>query len=190
MKKDADTSRPICSLLAERWSPRAFLPDAIDADTRLALKEAARWTPSCYGAEPWLFVFADKHDNPQAWQKLFAALADGNKTWAQNAPLLVLACARRNFADGKPNRHYGYDTGAAAMALVLQAQAEGLHCHQMGGFDPSAAAAAFGIGEESECMAVIAVGKMGDAASLPDSLRERETAPRQRKPLGDNFFDG
>jgi len=189
MKKTADTCRPIHSILAERWSPRAFLPDAIDADMRTALKEAARWTPSCFGAEPWLFVFADRHDNPDAWHKLFAALVDGNKAWAQNAPLLVLVCARQNFDNGKTNRHCGYDTGAAAMALVLQAQAAGLCCHQMGGFDP-AAAAAFAIDADVECMAVIAVGKQGDASSLPDPLREREVAPRQRKPLVDNFIDG
>lgn len=190
MKKTADTCQPIHSLIAERWSPRAFLPDAIDADVRMALKEAARWTPSCFGAEPWMFVFADKHDNPQAWDKLFAALVDGNKAWAKNAPLLVLACARRNFDNGKANRHYGYDTGAAAMSIVLQAQASGLYCHQMGGFDPTAAAAAFAIPADVECLAVIAIGKMGDASSLPEPLYEREVAPRQRKPLSDNFIDG
>jgi nitroreductase len=52
--KPAQTSVPIHDALARRWSGRAY--DArrpVSRDQLLALFEAARWAPSCYGDQPW-----------------------------------------------------------------------------------------------------------------------------------------
>ena len=48
----------------------------------------------------------------------------------------VFLAARRALSEtGEDNRHYAFDTGAAWMALALQAHADGLSAHAMGGFD-------------------------------------------------------
>lgn len=193
MKKPADTSEPLAPLLANRWSPRAFDPGRpVPPEHVAALLEAARWAPSCFGAQPWSFVVCDRRTQPDAWERLHSCLAPGNQAWAKLAPLLILAVGRESFAhNGKPNRHHAYDTGAASMSLVLQAEALGLRAHQMGGFDSGKAGQEFGVPEGHVCLAVIAVGNQAGPGALDDAdLRERERAPRSRDPLGDHFFAG
>jgi nitroreductase len=154
--------------------------------------EAARWAPSCFGAEPWRFVLCDKERNPAAWQKALDCLVPDNQTWAQQAAALILVCADTAFAhNGKSNTFHAYDTGAAAMCLVLEAENQGLRAHQMGGFDAEAARAAFAVPQNCACLSFIAVGKQAEAATLKDDdMRAREETPRQRQALVDNFFDG
>ncbi len=193
MYKPAKTALPIHPLLANRWSPRAFVADfVIPTDVRLTLMEAARWAPSCFGAEPWFIICCNKHDNPDAWQKALDSLAPANRGWAQNASLLFLACAQTRFSrNDNENRHHAYDTGAAVFSLVLQAEAMGLRAHQMGGFDAEKASVAFAVPDSCVCLAMIAIGKQSAAESLTEvDMQERENAPRNRLPLADNFFDG
>lgn len=192
MNKPAQTCIPIHPLLAERWSPRAFDENrAIAEDSITALIEAARWTPSCYGAEPWRFVLCNKVTRPDAWQKALDCLVEGNRQWAKNAPLLVLVCADTLYAhNGESNQHCRYDTGAAAISLVMEAENQGLRCHQMAGFDQTVARTAFGVPDSFDCMAFIAIGYQADADILEINARERETAPRARRRLDESFFDG
>jgi hypothetical protein len=62
--------------------------------------------------------------------------------------------------------------------------------HQMAGFNVQAARERFAIPEGWDPVSVIALGYPGDADSLSEKLRERETAQRQRKPLNDFVFSG
>lgn len=193
MDKPATTSQPIHDLIAQRWSPRSFKPDvAVTPEQQLALAEAARWAPSCYGAEPWSYIFCDRHANQEAWDQGLACLAEPNQAWVQSAPLLLFALGRQDFEhNGKPNRWHLYDTGAASISLVLQAEALGLRAHQMGGFDPAAVIKAFQVPDGWDPIAAIAVGTQGQADAIEvDKMREMETAPRARQELGTKFFAG
>ena len=193
MKKPALVNTPIAPLLANRWSPRAFDEARdIDSQTVAALCEAARWTPSCFGAQPWFFVVCDRARNRAAWEKAVDCLMPANAVWARRAALLAAVCAAKNFDHNqKPNRHSAYDAGAAAFAFVLQAEAAGLRAHQMAGFDGDKARAAFSIPPACECLAFVAVGWQAAAETIDnEDLRQRETAARERKPLAENFFDG
>lgn len=192
MKKPATTAIPINETIANRWSGRAYNPNKPVTDEEvLALLEAARWAPSCYGDQPWRFVVCNKAKSQQTWQKAFDTLAESNQAWAKNAPLLVLVCSNTLFRhNGKPNRWAAYDTGAAAENMCLQATALRLVAHQMGGFSVDAARAAFSVPEQFELMAMVAIGHGDTLESLPDDLRERQLAPRQRMTIGELFFDG
>ena len=70
------------------------------------------------------------------------------------------------------------------MALALQARHMGWHSHAMGGFDRDRLRAALKLPESFSLHAVVALGKRGEAAQLPDALREREV-PSPRRPLVD-----
>ena len=190
--KLAQTSFPIDDLLARRWSPRAF-----DANRKVsheqigALVEAARWAPSCFGDEPWRYLIWDRHTDEASWRKAFDCLGEGNQKWVINAPVLMLSCAGSKFRhNGSPNRFGPHDTGAASMALVLQAVASGLAAHQMGGFDAAKARAAFAIPEEYTPMAMIAVGYQAEPEILEGDLLAKEKVPRSRQPVGNHFFAG
>lgn len=190
--KPAITSEPIHELLASRWSPRAFDPEqAVTREQITALLEAARWAPSCFGDEPWRFIVLDKARDPDNWRRGYECLAEGNRKWAEHAPLLIATLADSRFRTRDAhNRWAQYDTGAAGMSLVLQAVALGLIAHQMGGFDAAALAAGFGVPERFMPMAVIAVGYPGDPVRLPGDLQEREMAQRNRESLTDIAFAG
>lgn len=192
LEKPAVTQVAIADLLARRWSPRAIDPDRpVGREDLLALLEAARWAPSCFGEQPWRYLVWDRFRDATAWQRAFACLAEGNQIWANNAPILLLSVATPNFGHNhKPNRWAQHDTGAASENLCLQATALGLVAHQMGGFDPEKAKATFAIPTDHACMAMIAVGYPGSVDALPESLRERELAPRERKPLDSLAFEG
>ncbi len=192
MQKKANTQAEVHSVIAERWSPRAFDAEKVVRQEQiLSLLEAARWAPSCFGDEPWRFIVWNKNTDEAAWQNALDCIVPGNQTWAINAPVLILICANTQFSHNqKPNRWASYDTGAAAVSLCLQATSMGLATHQMGGFDSDKSRAEFNIPAQYELMSMMAVGFTLDPDDLPEDLKEREMADRKRKPLGELFFNG
>ena len=191
MHKPAITQVAIDTTIAERWSGRAYdAAKTVSHEQVVALLEAARWAPSCFGDEPWRFIVWNKASNPQTWQLAFDCLVPGNQAWATDAPVLVLTCADTLFGHNqKPNRFAQYDTGAAAENLCLQAASMGLMAHQMGGFDADLAREKFNIPAQYTVMAMISVGYPADIATLSGDALARETAARTRKPLSELFFD-
>jgi len=190
-EKNAQTQTPIMDELARRWSGRAYDSDRpVERMKLLALLEAARWAPSCFGYQPWRLLIWDRSEELQTWHRAFECLAESNRTWACQAPLLMLACADTRFSDGRPNRWCHYDTGAAVMSLSIQATALGLMVHQMGGFDAEKIRGEFAIPEPFDCLTMITVGYQLPKDQIPDELTERELAPRTRRDLGESFFEG
>jgi nitroreductase len=191
LNKPAQTLQPIHDLLALRWSPRAFdASKKVSREKIISLIEAARWAPSCFGDEPWRYLLWDKHTDQAAWEKAFACLGEANQKWVKNAPLLFASVANSAFDhNSQPNRWAQHDTGAASMALVLQAEALGLVAHQMGGFDAANLRTTFSIPEQYTPMAMIAVGYQADADILEGDYKTRELASRARKPVESRFFE-
>ena len=189
LMKPATTDQPIHPLLRDRWSPRAFDEVAIPAEQVLGMLEAARWSPSGGNVQPWSFIVAPREDQA-TFDALLSTLHESNQVWAQHAPLLILTVARLTRDNGAPNAYALYDLGQAAAHLSVQAAALGLVAHQMAGFDQERARAAFAIPAEYAPVTVIAIGHIGDHTALPEALREREQAPRTRKPLDTIAFGG
>lgn len=192
MKKPAITRVAIDDTIANRWSGRAYdSTKPVSEQDIIALLEAARWAPSCYGDQPWRFIVWNRHTDAASWEKAFNCLAPGNQAWVKDAPLLLVAAADSIFThNGTPNRWGQYDTGAASENLCLQAASIGLMAHQMGGFDVEKTRAAFNIPEQFALMAMISVGYPADVSTLEGEMLEREQAPRKRRELGELFFKG
>ena len=188
--KKASTDYPIHDLLAERWSPYGFEDRPVaQADLR-SLFEAARWAASSYNEQPWSFFVATK-ENPEEFARLLSCLVEGNQGWAKAAPVLVLGVVSLKFSrNNKDNRAAVHDLGLAAGHLLVEATARGLCVHQMIGILPDKAREVYQIPEHSEAWTAIAIGYKGDPAKLPDALKERDLAPRQRKPLSQFVFTG
>ncbi|HEY9824726.1 MAG TPA: nitroreductase family protein [Stenomitos sp.] len=186
--KPANTQYPIHELLQKRWSPRAFSAQPISPQTLCSLLEAARWSASSFNEQPWFFIVATQ-SQPEPYQKLLACLAEANQAWANQAPVLMLSVAKLQFAhNNKENRHAFHDVGAAVASLSVQATAMGLFVHQMAGFDVNKAIEAFAIPATHTPVAAIAIGYPGNLLALPSDQRERELAPRTRKPLSEFVF--
>jgi len=186
-EKPAPTQYPVHELIRSRWSPRAYADRPVETDKLLSLLEAARWAPSSFNHQPWRFIIATK-ENPTEYNRLLSTLVEFNQGWAKNAPVLILAVAKLHFDDGKLNRHAFHDVGLALENLIIQATALGLSAHQIAGFQADQARKEYGIPSEYEPSTVITIGYVGDPQSLADGLRERELAPRIRKPLTEIVF--
>jgi nitroreductase len=186
----AVTDHPILQVLAERWSPYGFEDRPVpEADLR-SLFEAARWAASSYNEQPWNYLVATR-ENLQEFGRLLSCLVEANQTWAKAAPVLVLGVVNLRFAkNNQDNRAAVHDLGLAAGNLLVEATARGLSVHQMIGILPDKAREVYQIPEHSEAWTAMAIGYKADPAKLPDALKERDLAPRQRKPLSEFVFTG
>jgi nitroreductase len=175
-------------LFEQRWSPRWLDADAKITDESLrTMLEAARWAPSYGNTQPARYLVGRRGDS--TFERILETLNRRNQSWAHNAGVLMLGVAVTTNAKGDLPL-YEYGLGLATENLVLQAVAEGLVAHQMGGFNAEAARIQFELPAEVEPIVVIAVGKLGDRATIPDDLRDRELAPRKRLPLSEIAFTG
>ena len=189
MDKPADTLHPIHDLLARRWSPRAFSDRPVAPDVLRSLCEAARWAPSSANLQPWSFIVATR-DNQQEFARMLECLVEGNQIWAKQAPVLMVSVAAKLDRDGDPNPHAWYDVGQAVALLSVQATALGLFVHQMAGILPDKIRELYQIPDSYEPVTGIALGYPGTPEQLPDKLRQREIAPRTRKPINEFVFAG
>jgi nitroreductase len=180
MQKSAAFESPILEVIQLRKSSRAYADRPVEQEKIDSLFEAARWAPSSVNEQPWLYLYATKDQQP-LWSKIFETLTPGNQVWAGHAPLLILSLARKNFLRNEmPNLSARYDLGGANAILSLQAAHLGLNVHQMGGFDASKAKENLHIPDRYESVVILAIGYPGDAQTLPEHLKAREVAPRER----------
>lgn len=186
----APTDYPVHDLIRKRWSPRAFSAKPVSPADLRSLFEAARWAPSSSNEQPWAFLVATQ-DDPENFSRALEPLVEFNANWAKHAFVVGYAVSELAFAkNNAPNRNAQYDTGAAMALLCTEATARGLVVHQMAGFDPETAREVFEIPAGWDAIAAFAIGYIGDPNSLPQPLRERELAPRIRKPIRDFVMTG
>lgn len=188
MEKRAITRFEIHDLLSRRWSPRSFQDKPLKHSQLNKLFEAARWSASCANEQPWRFIVGVKGSG-QTYQKIFDTLDEGNQVWCKLAPVLLLLVTHKTFErNGKPNAWAEYDLGQAAAHLSIQATAEGLHVHQMAGFNAARARVAFSVPADYEVKTALAIGHIGEPDLLPEHLKKRELAERSRKAMNDLVF--
>ena len=170
-------------LLSGRWSPRAFDEShVLGQQDLLPLLEAARWAPSSGNTQParWLVTLRGE----PAHARLVGCLSGGNQSWAPRASALLVAVATQAGADGRAYPWHLHDTGQAVAHLTVQAAAQSLLVHQMGGFDADCVRREFALSEVQRPSVVVAVGVLG-GTPLPDELAAREARVRTRRPLSE-----
>lgn len=188
--KKADTNYPIHELIQKRWSPRAFSDESVDPELLNQLFEAARWAPSSYNEQPWRFIVARKQDE-KAFNKLAQVMNEFNRSWAADAPVLVLALTKTTFdLDGRRNKHAEHDLGQAIAHLTFEATRNDLYVHQMAGIHPDKAKELYDIPDDIKPTTMFALGYKGQPESLEGKLQKQETSPRSRKALDEIVFDG
>jgi nitroreductase len=180
MQKSSNVDHPISDLIRSRRSIRSFAPKLVEPEKIQSLFEATRWAPSSSNEQPWIYIYATR-EQTELWNKLFEPLNDGNKIWVKDAGLLIASLARKKFTRfDSANSHAMYDLGAANAFLSLQAVELGLQIRQIAGFHKLKAIENLNIPDVYEVGVFIAVGYPGDPESLPEFLKQRELAPRER----------
>lgn len=170
----------------ERWSPRSFSDQPVDADDLAAVFEAARWTPSWMNNQPWHIVYATKDADRQAIVNTFMEF---NREWASAAPVAGLVIAKTEL-EGRMASTRDYDVGAAMMALTLQATMLGLSVHQLGGVELDDAHELLGLDPATgSVLTGFVLGHRGDPSQLSDSQQAKEH-PSDRKPVTEFAAEG
>ena len=189
---DRTPDRPAHRIFVDRWSPRGFSDEPITEAELLIFLEAARWAPSSFNSQPWRFLYALREQ--PGFESFLGPLIDFNRGWAKHAAALVYIISKKTFTPaGKSepiaSRTHSFDAGAAWANFANQAALTGWAAHGMSGFDVEAAEKALGVPEGFAVEIAVAVGRKGDGAHLPASLKEREK-PSTRLPVGEFAASG
>ena len=187
ISKVAKTNFPIHSLIAQRWSARAFSTKSVEKTKLLSILEAARWAPSSSNEQPWRYIVFT-NDNPEKLNMARSVLLEIN-SYAKRAPILICAITKKYYTDnGTYNKLHFHDLGAANENMFLESFHQGLIMHEMGGFDREKARKVFGIPDVFEIGVMIAIGYQDSHDILPERYREKAFSPRERKSLSEIAF--
>ena len=173
---------PLLPEILDRWSPRAFNPEReLTESEKFGILEAARWAPSSGNNQPWKFAWVDRTDK-NFNNFVEKSLMPGNAVWAKNASAFAVVITQTEL-NGNVLDRSRYSTGMAAAQLVLQVQYLGLFSHQMSGIYVEEIQSFLGLDDNHEVQAVIAIGEMAEAETLPEELALREKGERERKDM-------
>jgi nitroreductase len=187
ISKVAKTNFPIHSLIAQRWSARAFSTKSVEKTKLLSILEAARWAPSSRNEQPWRYIVFT-NNNPEKLNIARSVLLEINN-YAKRAPILICAITKKYYSDnGIYNKLHFHDLGAANENMFLESFNQGLIMHEMGGFDREKARKVFSIPDDFEIGVMIALGYQDSHDILPERYREKAFSPRERKSLSEITF--
>lgn len=151
------------NLVTSRYSCRDYSPAPVDRDLLIAALDVARLAPSAANRQPWLFLVADGSE-----PALCAAIRGAyHREWFDKAPVYIVIIGRH---DEAWHRADGYDatetdTAIATEHLCLALSALGLASCWVGNFDTRALAAAIGLRETEEPVAILSVGYPADSSA-------------------------
>lgn len=170
-------------LILKRKSIKKYSHIAVEDEDIQLLFKAASLAPSSYNEQPWSFIMARSNDLHN-FNNLLSLMSEKNKEWAKDAPLIVLAVAKRNLTViDKPNKYYFYDVSSAVANLTYQALSMDLYVHQIGGFDSHKAKTVLNIPDEYEPVVMLVIGYNAD------EVNETNNNNKIRKPISDFVFD-
>lgn len=183
---------PIESIFLNRWSPRAYSASPMPASDLLTMLEAARWAPSAYNIQPWLFLYSHRDD--AHWQTYLSVLDPFNASWAQHASALIVVLSDTVMPgdDRRPHkqsRTHSFDAGAAWVQLALQATSLNYHAHAMAGIYFEQVQEKLMVPERYRVEIAVAIGKRADPSVLPEALQDLEQ-PSQRRSVHEIAFVG
>lgn len=165
-----------------RYALKHFVQEDISREEVMPVVEAARYGPSCFNEQPERYIIGDNGDHPEDHKKLADCLGKGN-AYAKKAPVLMLVMTKKTFTyNGKNNAWSRFDAGTATGFLQLEAVRRGYGVHCMAGFDADQAREAFGIDEDLDIIAMIAMGHPAPLNTLTPEERAEEN-PGTRNPI-------
>jgi nitroreductase len=185
---DGKPLKPITEVLLDRRATAHFLPDEVPEEYLNAILRFGAQAPSGYNLQPWRFVVVRDAANRQRLQRAaynqpkvaeapVVIIALGMKEdWKRRADEVFREGAERGA--GRPDTVEQYKQGAfdflahqpmaawvnrhtmiAVTAMMLVAEAYGFDTAPMEGFDPAAVKREFGIPDEAEVVALLAIGR-------------------------------
>lgn len=211
---DGTTLKPITQVLLDRRATSHFSPEPVPEEYLNAILRFAGQAPSGYNLQPWRFIVVRDAANRQRLQQaafgqpkvgeapVVVIFVGMKEEWKKEADAVLRDGARRGAGkeenvekvkqgafdflsnlrmDVWVNRH----TMIALTTMMLVAEAYGFDTAPMEGFDPAAVKREFGIPEEGEVVALLAIGR----AQMPDKVYTGRM-PLDRIVFAERFGEG
>ncbi len=160
----------LMDLIETRRSIRSYKPQEIEEEKLNYVLQAFRKAPSAKNLQPWKLVVVK---NKKIINDL--AIACNNQTFLEEAPILIVACAKEDEAYGTMGGYmnsYPIDISLALEHLILAATEQGLGTCWIGAFKEQLVKDILKVPENVK---VVALTPLGYPA--------REASIRSRKPL-------
>jgi nitroreductase len=148
----------VLDVMAQRYSVRAYKPDAVEEQKLAAVLEAARLAPTAANRQPFRIVVIRTEGRREELARIYG------RDWFTQPPLVLAVCAVTGEAwrrmDDKP-----YDEVDATIAmdhLILAAASLGLGTCWIAAFDPAAAREVLGLPDGVEPVAFTPLGYPAD----------------------------
>jgi glutaredoxin-dependent peroxiredoxin len=173
-----------------RRARRALGPRPVEPEKLSGLVEAMRLSASCSNNQPWRVVVCR---TPESLAKARSALPRGNM-WATRAPVIMVVSARpeddcHNLSDKRD--YFLFSCGLAVGQMLVRAIDLGMIAHPIAGYDPLVLKRELGIPEGYVVITMVIIGYLdNDTSLLSEKQKAIELARPERKPVGENFFDG
>lgn len=179
----------VVEAIRTRRAKRAIGPQPVEPEKVAGLIEAMRLSASCNNSQPWRVVVCR---TPEALTVARMALSKGN-VWASRAPIIMVISARvEDDCHSSDRRDYFlFSSGLAVGQMLLRAIELGIIAHPIGGFDPLLLKRELGIPEEYVVITMVIIGYLdADTSLMSEKQKGLEQNRPERKPVGENFFDG
>jgi nitroreductase len=148
----------VLEVMAQRYSVRAYKPDAVEDEKLAAVLEAARLAPTAANRQPFRVLVVKTAGRHEELGRIYG------RDWFVQPPLVLAVCAVTEEAwrrmDDKP-----YDEVDATIAmdhLILAAASLGLGTCWIAAFDPAAARDVLGLPDGVEPIAFTPLGYPAD----------------------------
>ena len=137
-----------------RHSARAYSDKPVESEKVDRILEAGSLAPSAVNSQPWRFYVAE---SGEARAKVFKAMMGFNK-WAERVPVFIVVLADLDSAYRKEAKNYKIDIGLCLENMMLAAEALGLGCCPIAGFENSVLVGELGLPENLEPEIILPVG--------------------------------
>ncbi|MGD2040786.1 MAG: nitroreductase family protein [Anaerolineae bacterium] len=145
-------------LIRERYSVRAYKPDAVEEEKLERVLEAARLAPTAANRQPFQLIVLSTQGREAELQRIY------QRRWFVDAPIVICICALPDEGwvrmDGKA--YVDVDAAIVMDHLVLAATDVGLGTCWIADFDPDAAREVLGLPEGVEPIAFTPLGYPAD----------------------------
>ena len=155
-------------LIRERYSVRAYKPDAVPEETLRDVLEAARLAPTAANRQAFQLIVIHTETKKEDLKTIYGP------DWFTQAPIVICACGipGDNWVRSDDRNYVDVDAAIVMDHLILAAADAGLGTCWIGAFDPSAARSVLGLPATVEPIAFTPLG-------FPDD----EPQPKKRKPI-------
>lgn len=160
----------LLELIQNRYSVRAYLPDAVEDEKLNYILECARLAPSACNFQPWRFYVVKSDEAKKIVRKSY------DRTWLDNVPLYIVV-TKNNTESWK--RNDGKDSGDIDAAIVaehicLAATEQNLGTCWICNFHLSILSQGLNIPQDEEAIAIFPIG-YEHKGKIPVPLKKRKS---------------